>query len=158
MLKNMLKNKNVCLALFVSVMVIFTIMSCSNGKSKSIKTAKSLVFYPDVYENQYQLGDVFESIFSDTNWSAEKIDGTWYVTVSGRLTDIDSLPYEMRQYFSIYSSLGIDFTKVIWYIDFVIDGNSGYEYSTCMYYLGEYSESESILLALYELYDQKVNY
>lgn len=157
-----LQNKKICFTIFLVVMVLFTITSCAGGKNKVIRTAKSLVFFPDSYPNKYLLGDVAETALDNVNWAAQKIDGDWYVTLSGKLTNIDSLPTEAREMFEIYKNMGLDITKATYYFDFIINGNTGKVYSGGVSYDGEYTEADisnvnSNLRLLYMIYDGTIN-
>lgn len=157
----LLQNSKISFTIFLSAMVIFTVASCSSGETTVIKTAKSLIFFPDTYERQYQLGDVISTTLSDVEWFAKKIDGDWYVTLHGKLSNIDNLPREARQMVSVYKNFGFDITKVIYSFDFLIQGKYGQIYSGGAYYDGEYSEAEdatinSNLRLLYMIHDNTV--
>lgn len=160
--EKVLQNKKNCIVIFLIVMVLFTIASCAGGKNKVIKTAKSLAFFTDTYQSQYLLGDVADTALDYVNWTAQKIDGEWYVTLSGKLANTDNLPTEARQMISLYKSWGLDVTKVTYSFDFLIQGNYGQIYSGGVSYDGEYSESDvsdvnSNLRLLYIIYDGTIN-
>ena len=160
--EKLLQNNKVCIAIFLVVMGVFTIASCTDGKNKVIKTAKSLAFFIDTYKNQYQLGDVAKTALDGATWTAQKIDGAWYVTLSGKLANTDNLPAELRQMISIYKAWGADVTKATYSFDFLIQGEHGSVYSGGVSYDGEYSEADisdvnSNLKLLYMIHDSKLN-
>lgn len=134
-----MKTKNL-VCIFCGLLACILLSSCG-GENKAIKTAKSLVFFPNTYEAGYQLGDVVDTTLNNVHWEAKKIDGEWYVTLSGNFISVDDWPEAMKRKYHVgrkYSNI----TQYIYSFDFLIEGNNGRIYSGGVSYDGKYSASD----------------
>lgn len=142
-----MKTKNL-VCFFYGLLVCILLSSCGGGENKAIKTAKSLVFFPDTYEAGYQLGDVVETTMKDVSWEAKKIDSIWIVTLTGKIARTErSSEYEKKL-----------MEKAILSFNFGIEGNYGEVIGGGAYYDGEYEDADAdfattFLRVIYTIHD-----